>query len=475
MLQNLAAFFAKRHLLMNFVLVGVVLAGIFAWQHTSKEELPDVTFDRVRIGVRYPGAPAEDVEFFVTKPVEEAVQGLDGVYRITSSSSVGQANISVEIEQGYPDFDEALMEIRNAVLDVDLPEEVIDDPEVRVFKTSKKAIIDIALIHKGHHILTVEGRRELQRFAYALESQLVNLSEVHSVNRNGYRQEELQIKVHPDRLLEYEIPFNSVMSQVRENHVRKPAGTLEASQEPKVTLLSELDTPGKLRDLVVQGGFDGQMVRLGDVADVELGYERAETVHKVNGHEAVLFSVVKNSSCGILEALSAVDRVVGEFRRGNLKNTSIDLVMLDDESIDVRNRLRLIGINAMIGFALILATLFAFLNVRAGIWVAAGIPFTFCFTMAGASLMGYTINGTTLAAVIIVMGMVVDDAIVVSENITRMIRQGVPRSEAVIKGTAFVMMPIVASIVTTCVAFVPLFFFTSRHGKIIEFIPPSSS
>jgi multidrug efflux pump subunit AcrB len=472
MLDRLIAYCANKHLLMNFLFVAVIVGGVFAWQHTNKEELPDITFDRIRISVRYPGAPAEDVELFVTKPIEERIRGLDGVYRIKSTSSMGVSSISVEIEQGYPDFNEALTEVRNAVLDADLPDEVIDDPSVRAFKTSKKAILDIALIHKEHHILSFEGRRELQKFTFAFENRLLSLPEVNSISKRGYLQEELQIKVRPNDLLRYEIPFNMVMRQIRQNHVRRPAGTLKAAREPKVTLLSELDTPEKLRGLVIQGGFDGQMIRLDEIADVDSGYQDGGAVYKVNGHETVMLSVVKNGSYGILDALEAVRKTIRSFQDNNLAGTPIELVLLDDESIDLRNRLSIIGMNAAIGFTMIITCLFIFLNVRAGLWVAMGVPFTFCCTMICASLMGYTINGTTLAAVIIVMGMVVDDAIVVAENITRLLHQGVARAEAVVKGTSFVFLPIIASIATTCVAFVPLFFFSGHFGKFIGFIPP---
>lgn len=472
MLEKLISYFVKRHLVTNFILFGVLVGGIFAWQHTGKEEMPSITFDRVHVSVSYPGAPAEDVEYFVTKPIEEELRGVDGVYRITSTSSVGHSNITIEIEQDYPDLDEALVEIRNAVLDVELPTEVIDDPDVRIFKTSKKAIIDVALINADQEILDVKSRQELQRYALALENQIISLPQVNSVDRRNYLQEEVQVKVYPDRLKRYEIPFNTVMRQIRINHVRKPAGTVETQREPKVTLFAELNSPEKLRHLVVQGGFEGQVIRLGDVADVDRGYEKNTTVYKVNGHEAVMFNVVKNSSYGILDSLNAVLSTVERFKKNNLTTSSIQIILLDDESIDLRNRLQLIGINGTIGFILILLTLFIFLNKRSGFWVAMGLPFTLCATMIIASLMGYTINGTTLAAVIIVLGMVVDDAIVVAENINRYMRQGLAKTDAVVKGTAFVFLPIVASILTTCVAFVPLFFFQGRFGRFIEFIPP---
>jgi len=470
-MEKLIAYFSKRHLLTNMIMLVVFVGGIFSWNQTRKEEWPDITFDNVRISVLYPGAPAEDVEYFVTKPIEKEVRGLDGVYRVSSTSSVGQANINIELEQNYKQIDEAITEIRNAVLDVDLPSEVIDDPSVRVFRSSKKAILDIALYDEGVHLLGTEERRNLQQYAFALESQLLNLSEVNSVNKQGYLEEEIQVKAYPKRLLKYELPFNAVMREIKDNHIRKPAGTIETKNEPKVTLLSELNSAKKLDNLIVQGGFQGQVIRLGEIAEIVEGYEKNKQIIKVNGHEAIMFSVVKNGSYGILESLDAVTRRVDQFKRNNLEGTSIAVILLDDESIDIRNRLKIIGTNGTIGFILILIALFVFLNKRSGVWVAMGIPFTFCFTILSASILGQTINGMTLAAVIIVMGIVVDDAIVVAENITRLRHQGMNHEEAVIKGTSFVLLPIVASIVTTCIAFIPLYFFQGHFGNFVKYIP----
>ena len=131
-LEKFIAYFVNRHLLTNLVFVIVFIGGIFAWHNTSKEEMPDIEFDHAHVTASYPGATAEEVEHFVTRPLEDQVKGLDGVYRVTSTSSDGGTNINVEFEQGYPDTDEALMEVRNAVLDVKLPDDVIDDPEVHV-------------------------------------------------------------------------------------------------------------------------------------------------------------------------------------------------------------------------------------------------------------------------------------------------------------------------------------------------------
>lgn len=472
MSRKIIAYFAKRHVLTNLLFLAALGGGVFAWQQTSKEELPSVTFDFVRITVRYPGAPAADVEYFIAKPLEEKLRGLDGVYRLRSTCNVGQASIFVELERDLSNIDEVVTEIRGTVLDVDYPDGVLDDPSVRVFKTDKKAILDVALIHTGTDLFDVKTRRELQKYAFALENRLISIPEVHSVNKRGYLQEEIQIRTYPDRLRRFETPLNAIMRQIRTNHIRQPAGTIEAKGEPKVTLLSELNTVERLKSLIIQGGFEGRMIRLEEVAEIEKGFEKNKAIFKVNGHEAVMYSVVKSPSFGILDALDASVKIVEEFRRNNLKGTPIEIVLLDDESIDVRNRLHLIGVNGGIGFFFILAILFVFLNWRAAFWVAMGIPFTLGVTMIAASWLGYTINGTTLSAVIIVMGIVVDDAIVVAENIARLMNRGMARAKAVVEGAAYMVMPIFASIATTCVAFVPLFFFTGHFGKFVSFIPP---
>lgn len=472
MIRKFIDYFIERHLLTNLIFIGVFLGGVISLQKIKKEEMPDVTFDTVRISASYSGATAEEVEHFVTKPLEDAVKGIDGIYRITSSASQGTTSISVELDKDFPKKDETITEIRNAVLDADLPDDIRDDPSVRVFETSKKAIIDVAIIHTGVHLLDAETRILLQQYAHALENQLLNLTEVNSVNTSGYLQEEIQIKVDPEKLIQYTIPLSQVISETRNNHIRQPAGSIEAKNEPKVTLYAPLDEIDKLEELIIQAGFEGNAIPLKEVATVEKEFNKSKEITKINGHEGVVLNVVKNSRYGILASLDSVVAAVKRFEENNLKGTPIQVVVLDDESIDVRNRLSIISINGAIGFVLILITLFIFLNKRSGIWVGLGIPFTMCFTLMVSYWLGYTINNTTLAAVIIVMGIVVDDAIVVAENIGRLRSQGYSSRDASVEGTAQMFLPVMASIITTCIAFIPLFFFSGRYGQINAFIPP---
>jgi multidrug efflux pump subunit AcrB len=472
MIAKFIAFFVNRHLLTNMIFISVIIGGLFAWQQIKKEERPDVTFDTVRITASYPGTSAEEVEHFVTRELEKELKAVEGVFRILSSVSRGTTTVSAELERNFPNKDEAITEIRNAALAAKLPPEVRDKPTVRVFKSSKKAIIDIALIHTKAHLLNTKQRLELQNYANALELQLTNLQQINSINRSGYLQEELQINVDPKKLVQYQIPLSQVISVVSNNHIRQPAGHIAFKDEPSVTINAQLDSVAKLNKLYIQAGFKGSAIDLQSIAEVRTDFRREKQIIKVNGHESIMFNVVKNGSYGILESLDAVQKVVEDFTANNLRHADIQLVILDDESFDVRNRLNIIATNGAIGFILILLTLFLFLNKRAGIWVAMGIPFTICLTLIFTLIMGYTINNITLAAVIIVMGIVVDDAIVVAENIARFRADGYSSEDAAVKGTAQVFMPVLASIVTTCVAFIPLFYFKGHFGAFVSFIPP---
>ncbi len=471
MISKIIEFFATRHLLTNLLTLAVYFSGIFFWMNTPRQELPDIDLNFVRVSTIYPGASPEEVEHFVTRPLEDELKGIDGIYRIVSTSSNSSSGLMIEIEDSVDDLSEAVNDIRTAVYAVNLPVEILEKPVIRQFKTSQKAIIDIALYNKNRHLLDDASRRELQGRARALENRLISLPYISSVSRKGYLKEEVHILARPDLLAHYNIPYTELAATVTAGNIRTPAGTLEKRGEPKVTVSDELDTAKRLRPLIVRGGFEGQEIRLNQLAEVKDTFEKNRTILKINGCEAVVLNVVKSASSGILRSVDGVKNSIKEFHNSLEENSPLRIVLLDDESHTVRSRLSLIGWNGAIGFLLILSTLMIFLNMRAAFWVALGIPFSFCFAMTIASILGYTINNITLAGIIIVMGMVVDDAIVVAENISRLRDNGYDHDEAAIAGTRQMFLPIIAAIVTTCVAFLPIMGFSGRFAKMSRFIP----
>ncbi len=471
MIEKLIQFFATRHLLTNLLTLAVYISGIFFWMNTPRQELPDIDFNYVRITTVYPGASPEEVEHFVTRPLEDELKGVNGIYRLTSTSSNSSSSIGIEIEDSVDDLSEAVNDIRTAVYAVNLPVEILDKPVIRQFKTSQKAIMDIAMYNRNRHLLDDATRRDLQAHALTLENRLTSLSSISSVSINGYLKEEVHILARPDLLANYNIPFTELASVITSSSIRTPAGTLEKRGEPRITVLDELDSAQKLRPLIIRGGFEGQEVRLSNLATVKDTFEKNRTILKVNGSEAVVLNAVKTPSSGILRTVDEANKSIKEFKASLPSGSPIEIVVLDDESRTVRSRLSLIGWNGAIGFVLIFSTLLIFLNMRAAFWVALGIPFSFCFAMTVANFLGYSINNITLAGIIIVMGMVVDDAIVVAENITRLRDNGYDHDDAAIEGTKEMFLPITAAIITTCVAFLPILGFSGRFAKMSMFIP----
>lgn len=466
-------FFAKRHMLANLMFLGIMTAGIYFWFAINKEELPNITRDRVSISTSYPGASAEQVEYFVTKEIEDKLKGLDGIYKVTSNSGPGSSGISVELELKRPDRDEIITEIKTAVYDAKLPDEVTDNPRVREFKSSKKAIIDIGLFDKRSNLLTPEKRTRLHAYVLALENQLLNLENISEVRRGAYRNPEIRIEADPAKLKQYDIPLNVIAVEIKAQNSRQPVGDLEDRFESKVTLDSELDTVAELENVIIQGGFEGQTVRVKDVGRVTENFKKTKFIQKINGREGVFLNAVKTADSDILESVDAVKAVVKKFSQNTLQGTDYEIALLDDESRELRNRLNIILYNGTIGLILVLVVLLVFLNFHTAFWVAIGIPFTFAFTLVGLNILGYTINNITLGAIIIVMGMIVDDAIIVAENISRYRSEGMEYEIAAVKGTSYVLLPITAAIITTCLSFTPLFMnIGGWHGVMISFLPP---
>lgn len=469
-MNNLISYFVKNHLLSHVLFVAVILLGVFTWHNIGKEEMPEFASNWVRVTTIYPGAPSEDVELFVTKPMEDELKGVVGIEELATTSSLGVSSLRITLDDNYPKKDEVVQDIQDAVLRVKLPAEIRNLPRIRQFKSSEKAILDVGVFYKGQKILDVESRKKLQAFVLGFENQLLSLPEISSIDRSHYRKPELQIMVSPDKILEQEISLAQVRSQIQDYNIRAPIGSLQDRGESKITALNELDTVESFYNFFLRGNYAGHGVSLSDIATIESGFEKVNSIFKVNGHEAIFLNVKKSISTDIITAQEKISDFIENYYSLN-KESPVGIVLMDDESYAVRNRIDIISSNGILGFILIIIVLFIFLDIKTGLWVAMGIPFCLSFTLIIAHLAGYTVNNMTLAGIIIVLGIVVDDAIIIAENIARSRESGLSATEAAITGTREVFKPIVASIITTCVAFVPLLFFEGFFGKLVTYIP----
>lgn len=465
-MRALVNYFAHRPVVANVVMFGLILLALLFWRQIGKEEMPEFAMEWVRVSLRYPGAAAEDVELFVTKPIEEKLKGLTGLKAVMSTSSYSSSSFRIQFEPNLSNLAEKIQEVKDAVNSAILPREV-EDPTYRQFRSSEKAIIDIGVYLKGVHVLDLASRIELQKYALAFKNKILAQPEISGVDSSGYLRPELQIKILPEKLEKYELSMNQVKAQIIEKNVRRPIGSLEDQGESEVTIVSELDSVDSIKDVIVSSGFQGQKLKLSEIAVVEEGFEKSNTVIKVQGHEGIIFNIQKSSSTDILSGQKAIVNFIESFRQAN-PNSPVEFTLMDDESYDVRNRLSLIGTNGIMGFCLIVLVLFLFLDFKSGIWVAMGIPFSLAFTVLMAMAIGYTVNNMTLAAIIVVLGIVVDDAIIVAENVVRKYRGDLKEA---VDATVEVVSPILASVLTTCAAFLPLFFFSGRFGLFVKYLP----
>lgn len=462
-------YFASRPLIANVILFGMILLAIALWSEIGKEESPEFAMNWVRVTLPYPGASAQDIELFVVKPVEEQIKMVSGLYEVHSGSTFGSASFSIILDPNTIDYSKKIQEIKDAVDRADLPIEV-EDPFYDQYNSSEKAIIDIAFYLEGIELLDTPSRQKLQEYALTFKNQLISLPQISGVEQKAYLKPELQINVDPEKLLQYEISMSEVADKIKQQHIRTPVGVMEDAYESEVSLTSYLDNVKDLEETVVRNNFQGQKIHLKQIAKVQEGFEKTTSIRKIQGHEAVVFNAQKSSGYGILEARAAIFKLVENFRNTH-EGSSVRIQLLDDESYDVRNRLSIIATNGLVGFAIILIILFLFLNFQSGFWVAMGLPFSLAFTLIACLLAGYTVNNITLAAIIIVLGIVVDDAIIVADSISQSLKEGKKDLEAATIGTTTVIKPILASILTTCAAFIPLLFFTGRFGMFIKYMP----
>ena len=467
MMKNLVSYFLNRPVVANAMLFGFILGAIILWQKMGKEEMPEFTTKWIRASIRYPGASAKDIELFITKPIEEKLKGVASLTEVKNTSSYGNSSFIIELESNLSNLQEKIQEVKGAIDAVDLPQEAYE-PIYRQFRSSEKAIIDIGIYLKSKNILDFNSRTKLQKYALAFKNKILSLSEISGVEERGYLKPELQIKVIPELLEKYEISLNQVKNQIVSQNIRKPIGNMKDDGESEISIVSELNDIKSMGEVIVTSGFQGQKLKLSQLAKIENGFERANVITKIQGREGIILNIKKSSNADILTAQKAVISFVENFKR-NHKDSLVDFVLIDDESYSLKNRLSLIGTNGLIGFILTLIVLFLFLDFRSGIWVAMGIPFALAFTIISTYILGYTINNMTLAAIIIVLGIVVDDAIIIAENISRRKREG--NNFSATNSVLEVSSPILASVLTTCAAFIPLYFFSGTFGLFVKYIP----
>ncbi|NCC24383.1 MAG: efflux RND transporter permease subunit [Deltaproteobacteria bacterium] len=464
-MKNLLRFTLTQTVFVNLVFVMLMIVGAFAVLRMPVERYPNVNFGKVVVSTYFPGASPQDVENLVTRKIEKALDGMEDVEFVRSTSYRERSSIIVKFVDDT-DYDRLYDELRFRVQGTvkDLPE-TIDPPGF--------TLIDV---NEWLPVITVNllGDRENRALSLIAEELRIPLEAIPGVNKvtlQGEYVREFHVMLDPDRLAGLGLTFDDVSAALRSDNLSVPAGDFNRNGQFAVAVDEKFRTRRQVMDTVIRTDADGTFVRVSDVAtDARLAYRDPFVVASVNGRDCVSLHVVKSGSGNALTIYDQVMEVLDDFRV-RFDREGIETVLTNDSTVKVKDSMRTLGSNLLVGIVLVFGLIWAFMGLRNAALTTVGIPFAFLTTMVVMYLTGNSVNEISLFAFVLVSGIIVDDAIIVVENIYRHIQTGKARLEAVIDGTAEVLLPIVAATLTTVAAFLPMLIMTGSTGEFFAIIP----
>lgn len=458
----------------NLLMLVLVVGGLIVSFRTTKEFFPEMELDRVRISVSYPGASPEEVEEGIILPIEEALQSLDGIDEITSNASEGSGSVNAEVASGQ-DIQQLYADIKNEIDRIRTFPDEAEEPKVSV-SSYRRDVLDL-VIYGSHSEWTMREAAELIR------DRILQSPDVTQVELVGVRDYEVTIEVDRQTLREYGLTLGAIASRVRNAAVDLPGGGVKTSGgEILVRVTEKRDWAEEFESIPIVTNADGSRVYLGDIARVIDGFQESDryarygrVVEDVNGEttidvqRALKIDVYRVGDQTPGKVAAAVAEAVEELKVTLPQGVYVDI--LNSKAKMFEQRAELLLRNAFYGLVLVLCVLGLFLEARLAFWVMLGIPISFLGAFLIMPFFGATINMISMFAFIITLGIVVDDAIVVGENIYSWHQKGLPFHEAAIVGTREVAMPVTFSVLTNIVAFMPLLWVPGMMGKFFASIP----
>jgi len=455
------AWMARNPVAANLLMVMVLAGGVIGLTRVKQEVFPEFDLDLVQVSVAYPGASPEEVEQGIVLAVEEAVRGIDGVKRVVSTSNEGLGLVTAELLISA-DPETVLADAKAAVDRITSFPEEAEKPEVSSLAIEIQVI---SLIISGD-----QSMQTLQGIAERAREDLLALDDVTRVEVSGVRPLEVSLEVPREALEAHGLTLDEVARQVTAASLELPGGGLDtAGGELLVRMDDRREQAHEFGDVVLRSGANGAAVRLADIATITDGYADTDQAVFFEGQPAVQVTAYRVGDETPMQVAGAV-REYAETLRGELP-ASVSLDIWADDSQLLRGRIDLLVGNARIGLFLVVLVLALFLNLRLAFWVSLGIPISFLgafFFMSGFDL---SVNMITLFAFIVTLGLVVDDAIVVGENVFEKRRKGMKGVDAAVAGAREMVVPVSFAILTSVAAFAPMFFVPGVNGKVFSLIP----
>ncbi len=445
-----------------FVLsVIIVLAGYDSFKQLPREVVPEIAVPIIFVNTIYPGVSAKDMETLITSQIEDEIEGLEGIKKITSSSRQGVSSISVEFAPNT-DVEEALRRVKEKVdiAKADIPDDA-EEPYVRELNFSDQPIIIVVISHPA-------GLEVLSSTADILEDEFKRVKGVLDVKVSGDLEKELAIEVDPTKLIHYGFGMDDIIKAVNGENITIPGGVLKSDViNYTLSVSGEIKDPNIFNDIVVSA--EGTKAKLSALADVSFKYQERETISRLNGKPAISLAITKRGGENLVRIAADVKKVIEDNKALIVPGTQINFSL--DESKRVDMMISDLVNNILTALVLVLAVTLIFLGPTNSIFVSLAIPLSMLISFFVIQLLGITLNMMVLFSLILALGMLVDNGIVIVENIFRHGLMGKSRAEASIDGTNEVAMPVVTSTLTTILAFFPIIFMPGIMGDFMSYLP----
>ncbi|MDC0957721.1 efflux RND transporter permease subunit [Flavobacteriaceae bacterium] len=453
-MRKLIGYFIKHSVAVNIVVIAFIIFGFFGAVNLKSSFFPLTDSKNISINVIYPGASPQEVEEGIILKIEDNLKGLNGVERVTSTSRENSGNINVEIEKGK-DIDFMLLEVKNAV---DRVPSFPVDMEPLVVAKQEPARPTITFAISGSDIpLAI-----LKQIGRQVENDLRGIKGISQINITGYPDEEIEIAVNEANLLAFNLTFSEVSQAINQASLITTGGTIKTNAEEYLIRANARSYyADKLSNVIIRSDPTGRVIRLRDIAVVRDQFSETPNANYFNGNQSINVTITSTNTEDLISSAEKVKNYISEF---NQKYENVRLDVISDLSITLVQRTELLTKNAIAGMLLVLVFLSLFLNTRLAFWVAFGLPIAFFGMFMLASYFNVTINVLSLFGMIIVIGILVDDGIVIAENIYQQYEKGKSPEEAAIDGVMEVLPAIISAIATTILAFGIFLFLDGRIG-----------
>ncbi|MFZ0455595.1 MAG: efflux RND transporter permease subunit [Ignavibacteriaceae bacterium] len=456
--SKLIQYFIKHSIITNWVVLVICVAGTFALFKLEKRINPKMEIDQISIDIPYPGASAVEVEEGIIIKIEEALRGIEGIEKVYSTSQDNYGYLNVQILPGY-DMNKAIQDVKNAVNSINSYPTEAEKPIVYQDTQWNRGIM-----------LSIYGPEDLftlKKIVEEFRDALLKTGKISNVQMWGIPEREFSIEISPENLIRYKLTIEDISQAIRNSNLNISSGSVLTDQEEiLIRSYNKKYHASDLRNIEVVSSINGQKIKLADICSVKEQWPENRFYSEYNGRKSVGFNVMYNNNEDVVEVVKVTEEIAKQFeaKYGSLVHFNSFI----KETDELQERIDLMSQNGLLGLFLVVVLLGIFLNSRVAFWVALGIPVSLLGMFFTLWVLGITINEMSLFGIIMVIGILVDDGIVIGESIySQWERYGKTPIRAAIDGTMDVIKPVSISVFTTMIAFIPYFYFYGELGKFV--------